>query len=361
MKNNLLFDKKAIFTPGPVKMSKDIKAIGGLQTPYFRNKEFSDILLDCEKHLLQLAHAPQGGRVIFITASGTAAMEAAVINLLDQSQSTLIINGGGFGQRFVDICQLHQLPVNEVKVENNNLADTACLNAYQDATALCVNAHETSIGLLYNLNAIGQFCKKNKLLNIVDAISLFVTDPLDMVEQHIDVLILSSQKGLALPPGLSMVILSPQAIKQIKPKRSYYLDFNTHLTNGLRGQTPFTPAVSIILQLYARLEQISDSGIDSEQLKTKQIADYFRKAIEPLPLSPYTQYMPNAMTALTPTDGKKAFDIVNLLEEKYNIVVAPNGGDLQDVIFRVSHMGDMTQAYTDRLINALFDIYGVQR
>ncbi|NOT84514.1 MAG: alanine--glyoxylate aminotransferase family protein [Methylococcaceae bacterium] len=353
--------EKYLFVPGPVKMSPDILALGAVQPPYFRNQAFSEILRTCERHLLTLAHAPEGSRVIFLTASGTAAMEASVINLLTTQEQSIVINGGSFGQRFVDICHLHQRPIYNVKVNATNLANTDSLETFKEATALLINAHETSIGLLYDLKAIGAFCKKYKLLNIVDAISLFVTDEIDMQAQAIDALILSSHKGLALPPGLAMVILSPKALQKVKSGQSYYFDFQSHLDDGLRGQTPFTPAITIILQLHLRLSQIMARGIQAEQHQVKVIADYFRAAITPLPLKPYSPYMPNAMTALTPLDAIKASDIVAFLDSQHNVIVAPNGGDLKEKLFRVAHMGDMTEAYTDILINALFDFYQVQR
>ena len=352
---------KYIFTPGPVKMSDDILAIGAKQTPYFRNNEFSKILLECETNLLNITNAPKNSRVLFFAASGTAAMEATVQNLLANNDKTLVINGGGFGQRFVDICKLHNKNHVNFKISNNNLQDTKSLEEYKNISNLLINAHETSIGLLYNLNSIGQFCKKNNILNIVDAISMFITDELDMLKFNIDALILSSQKGLALPPGISMIILTPNVIAKLQARTSLYFDFQNYLADGLRGQTPFTPAVTILLQLHERLKQIIKIGIKQEILKAQKIANYFRKAIEPLPLKLYIKYMPNAMTTLTPSDSKKASTIVNDLDKIYNIIVTPNGGELKDKIFRVSHMGAMTKEYTDILIDALYDYYKIKR
>lgn len=352
---------KHIFTPGPVKMSEDILAIGGMQTPYFRNEQFSQILLDCESNLLKIVNAPNDSRVLFLTASGTAGMEAAAQNLLNKNDKTVVINGGTFGQRFVDICTIHGLNHIDFKVSDDNLSDTKNLKQHKDTTALLINAHETSVGLLYDLHAIGKFCKKNDIFNIVDAISMFVTDKLDMCYHNIDALIISSHKGLALPPGISMVILSPKAIKRVSPRHQLYFDFNSYLNDGKRGQTPFTPAVTIILQLQARLQQIIDDGIESEINKAKEISSYFRDSIKTLPLKAFSNFMPNALTTLTPTDDKSASTIVKDLDEKYNVVVAPNGGALKDKAFRISHMGAMTKEYTDILIDALFNYYGRER
>lgn len=350
-----------IFTPGPVRIPPYILEIGARQTPYFRNESFSAILVECEKLLLDFAVAPVGSRVVFLAASGTGAMEAAVINLLSPADKAIVINGGGFGQRFVDICNCHNVPIHNHKVDGENLADTAPLKAYIDATALLVNAHETTKGVLYDMDSIGSYCRENKLLNIVDAISMFVTDRINMTDQHIDALIISSHKGLALPPGVSMVILSPRASSRIGQAKSLYFNFRNYLEDGIRGQTPFTPAVTILLQLHARLKQIELDTLQHEIDKANRIANYFRKHIRSWPLGLYSRFMPNAMTALTPTNGESALNIVKHLAERCNIIVAPNGGALKDTVFRVSHMGDMTTEYVDVLIDALDHYYGVKR
>ena len=358
----MIYEDYAIFTPGPVKMSDEILAVGAKQTPYFRNSEFSDVTFACENGLLEMVNAPADSKVIFLTASGTAGMEAAVMNLLTKDDNALVVNGGGFGERFVKICATHDIPHTDFKVKNTNLTDIERLAPNEIYTALVVNAHETSVGHLYNLDAIGEYAIKNNMFTIVDAISMLVTDPLDMQQSNIDVVIASSQKGLALPPGLTMVILNPKAQEKIKDINSLYFNFKDYLTNGERGQTPYTPAVTIMLQLEARLKQIKKRGGVSQSIASaKDVADYFRKNIKALPLKEYTPYMPNAMTALMPTDGKSAMDIVNALEENYKVMVCPNGGAERDSVFRVSHMGEMTKEYTDILINALHNYYGVAR
>ncbi len=358
----MIYDDYAIFTPGPVKMSDEILQLGAKQTPYFRNSKFSEVTYDCENGLLDMVNAPKGSKVVFLTASGTAGMEASIMNLLDKNDKALVINGGGFGERFVEICATHSIPHTNFEIENTNLSDIERIAPEDNYTALVVNAHETSIGTLYDLDAMGDYAVTNNLLYIVDGISMLVTDPLDMQQSNIDVVIASSQKGLALPPGLTMVILSPKAITRLKDIHSLYFNYKDYLSNGERGQTPYTPAVTIMLQLQARLQQIKDRGGISQSIASaKDIADYFRKSIKALPLKEYSPYMPNAMTSLTPTDGKSAMDIVNDLEENYKVVVCPNGGAQRDILFRVSHMGEMTRQYTDILINALHDYYGVTR
>ena len=358
----MIYEDYYIFTPGPVKMSDEILAVGAKQTPYFRNDKFSEVTFNCEKGLLEMVNAPEGSRVIFLTASGTAGMESSVMNLLTPDDNALVVHGGGFGGRFVDICATHNIPHTDFKVQNTNLHNIEELAPKEDYTSLIVNAHETSVGHLYDLDTMGAYAKKNNLFFIVDAISMLVTDPIDMTAQNIDVIIASSQKGLALPPGLTMVILALSAIDRVQEIKNLYFNFKDYLRNGERGQTPYTPAVTIMLQLEARLAQIKRrGGVQQSITRAKDIAEYFRANIQDLPLKFYTPYMPNAMTTLTPTDGKNAMDIVNGLEDGYKVMVCPNGGAERELIFRVSHMGEMTRAYVDVLIDAMYDYYGIER
>ncbi len=354
----MIYEDYAIFTPGPVKMSKEILEIGAKQTPYFRNSEFSKVVLRSEELLLKMLNAPKGSRVVFLTASGTAGLESVVMNLLTTNDNAIVVNGGGFGQRFVDICDSYEIPHKDFRVKDTNLSEIEEKIDAKAFNTFIVNAHETSVGHLYDLKAMGDFCQKNDLLNIVDAISMFVTDEIDMQAHHIDTVIVSSQKGLALPPGLTMVVLNPKSLEKVQTIRSHYFNFKNYLKDGERGQTPYTPAVTIMLQLLARLEQIEkDGGIAESIHKAKEMAEYFREKIKDLPLKQYTPYMPNAMTTLSPTDGKSAMQMVEDLEEHYNVMVCPNGGGLKDIIFRVSHMGDMTKEYTDILVDALREYY----
>ncbi len=354
------FDKKYIFTPGPVRMYKETLKLGSVQTPYFRNEEFSKVLIECENMIIELANAPRGSKVVFLAASGTAGMEASVINFLGKNDKAIVVNGGDFGKRFADICSCQNIDFEEWKVVNDNLENIENFKINRDVTHFLVNAHETSVGLLFNLKAIGYFCKKHNLLNIVDAISMFVTDEIDMQKHNIDVMIASSHKGLALPPGLTFLVLSPNAINKIQASDSYYFNLKSYLSNGSRGQTPFTPTVTIILQLHQRLRCILKKGIKNEIAHTKNMAEYFRSNLKSFPLSFYSCHMPNSMTILKVSDQVDALDLVDKLEKESGVIVCQNGGSLKNKVFRVSHMGNMNKEYIDVLINALSRYYEKQ-
>lgn len=348
------------FTVGPVMSNELIRKIGGEQTPYFRNDEFSKIMLENEELMKEFVSASPESRTIFITGSGTAAMEATIMNVYNKSDNVLIVNGGGFGQRFVDLCKLHNVPFDEIKIEFGNDITQDILDSYdgKEYTSFLVNVGETSSGVYYNLDLIANFCKKNNLFLVVDAISSFLADPLNMVEQNIDVVITGSQKALSCPPGISIAVLSQNALKRIENNKcsSMYFDMENMLKNGERGQTPFTPAVSILLQINARLNEIKkNGGVESEIKKVENLANDFRSRIDNLPLEIRCNNLSNAVSAVY-VQNVSAKDIVDILKIEYGIWVNPNGGKLTDKMFRVGHIGDLTIKDNDKLINALTDL-----
>ena len=348
------------FTVGPVQSNEKVREIGSQQVPYFRNQSFSQVVLESEKLLLEFANAEEGSRAVFVTGSGTASMDATVLNLLTKEDNAIIVNGGSFGQRFVDICNLYEIPNTEIKLEIGKTLTNEDLEKIDASnhTAFLVNVHETSTGVFYDLKMISEFCKKHNLLLIVDAISSFLADEIDMKGCGIDVLITGSQKALACPPGVSIIMLSKRAIERVfqnNPK-TFYLNIKSMLSNGERGQTPFTPAVSIIKQIHARLCDIkANGGVKTEIDKTHRLAEYFRENIKNLPFEFVSNKMSNAVTSLHPKNVS-AYDIFLTLERDYQIWICPNGGELKDKIFRVGHIGYLTEQDFDKLILALNDM-----
>ena len=345
------------FTVGPVQSSEEILEIGSEQVPYFRTPEFSRIMLENEELIKKLAKAPNDAKAVFLTGSGTAAMEATVMNVLTKEDKALIINGGSFGARFVKLCQLHGVAYEELKLTTGHGFTSKDLEKYQDSGFTCalVNYHETSTGELYDINLLSEFCKQNNMLLIVDCISAFLADEFDMEKLNADVMITGSQKALACPPGISIIILSDRAVKRVynNESKSMYLDLKNALENAKRGQTPFTPAVSILRQINKRLHLIeANGGINKSINSTKELASYFRAAIKDLPLEIVPDNCSNAVTALHPLKNN-AYEIFAILKDNYHIWVCPNGGELKDKIFRVGHIGALTKEDYDKLLSAL--------
>lgn len=348
------------FTVGPVMSDDLVCSVGAEQVPYFRTPEFSDIMLENERLMKKFAKANADARAVFITGSGTASMEAAVLNLFDSSDRVLIVNGGSFGHRFVELCEIYTIPYEEIKLKPGESLKREHLDAYDggEFTGFLVNVHETSTGVHYDMEMISRFCKKNELFLVVDAISSFLADEFDMNELGVQAMITGSQKALACPPGVSIIVLSPEAVQRVEQRdvKCMYLNLKSALKNGERGQTPFTPAVGILRQINARLKAIEASGgVEGERQRIAAIAQDFREKIKGLPFEITSESLSNAVTPLHPLNVS-AYDLFTVLKDKYGIWICPNGGQLKDSIFRVGHIGALTKEDNTSLINAFKDL-----
>ena len=347
------------FTVGPVQSDERVRKIGSENTPYFRTSEFSEIMLENERLMKKFAHASDEARVVFITGSGTASMEAAVINTLDENDKALIVNGGSFGSRFVQICEIHKIPHTEIKLEAGTVLKPEHLKEYEGAgyAAFLVNMGETSTGVLYDMDMISDFCKRNHLFLIVDAISTFLTDPFDMQKSGAGVMLTGSQKALAVPPGVSIMVLEKSALDRIGRIDSgcLYLDLENALKNGERGQTPFTPAVTTLLQIHERLKMLDETGIEAELLRCAEQARDFREKVKAFPFTPFAEVPSNCVTSLK-VENKKAKVIFETLKNEYGIWICPNGGDMGETVFRVGHIGALTKEDNQKLIDAFADL-----
>ena len=357
------------FTVGPVQSCDAVREIGAQNVPYFRTAEFSEVMLENERLMLKFAGAPAGSRAVFITGSGTASMEASVMNLLTPDDRALVVNGGSFGARFCKICEIHGIPHDEIRLEvGRKLRDedltakdakNSCGDEEREYTAFVVNMHETSTGVLYDMKLIGDYCRRHGLLLIVDCISSFLCDEFNMAELGADVMITGSQKALACPPGVSVIVMSPRALELVEKNepKCMYFDLKDALKNQARGQTPFTPAVGTLLQINARLKEIDAAGGVAVELKrAKELAEYFRNRIKDLPLEIISESLSNAVTPLHPTNGMSAYDIFLRLKDEHGIWICPNGGEQKDMIFRVGHMGNLKVSDYDQLVEALVTV-----
>lgn len=250
------------FTVGPVMSDPGIIEVANHSTPYFRTSEFSEVMKENENLVLKFLDAPEDSRCIFLTASGTGSMESCVMNILNNEDKVIVINGGSFGHRFVELCELHKRNYTEVKCEFGHQLKRDQLNGLENHSALLINMHETSSGVLYDMKMVSEFCKENGILLIIDAISAFLSDELDMKELGAAAVITGSQKALAVQPGVSLIAIAPTALERIENNKEVcmYLSMKEALKNGERGQTPFTPAVTTLLQINKRLARINRGG-----------------------------------------------------------------------------------------------------
>lgn len=346
------------FTVGPVQSSDSVRAIGAEQVPYFRTSEFSELMLENERLVKKFAKASDDSRVAFMTCSGSGGMECAIMNTLTSKDKAIVVNGGSFGHRFVELLELHEIPFDEIILEPGKALKAEHLAQFDGKGHTCflINKHETSTGVHYDMDLVSDFCKRNGLFLIVDCISTFLADSFDMENLGADIMITGSQKALACPPGIAVMCFSPRAIERIENTKCkcQYLDLKLALKNMERGQTPWTPAVGIIRQINARLKEIdSNGGVEAEVERTARLADYFRNKLKEynLPFEIVSESLSNAVTPLHPTTAS-AYDIFLKIKDDYGMWICPNGGELKDIVFRVGHIGALTTEDYDRLIDA---------
>lgn len=350
------------FTVGPVQSSDAVRAIGAEQVPYFRTAEFSALMLENERLVKKFANATEDSRAVFMTCSGSGGMESAVMNCLSEKDKALVVNGGSFGERFVELLTLHRIPFTEIKLEHGKALRPEHLAPYEGKgyTAFLLQKHETSTGVHYDIDLVSEFCKRNGCFLIVDTISTFLCDPFDMSALGAGVMITGSQKALACPPGIAIMVLAPSALERVEKTKCccQYLDLKLALKNQERGQTPWTPAVGVLRQINVRLKEIDAAGGAAAEIRhTAKLAAYFRNKIKEynLPFVIISESLSNAVTPLRPTT-RSAFEIFLKIKDEYGMWICPNGGDMKDTVFRVGHIGSLTEKDYDRLIDAFLDL-----
>lgn len=330
----------------------DILGIAAGQIPYMRTQWFSNLMLDNERMLLN-AISCRNGKVIFLTSSGTGAMEAVVQNYVAAQGKAFVIDGGSFGHRWVQLCQYHGVPCRSMQVPFAQDIDYDLLEKqvaeYRPQVFLCQH-HETSSGQLFNLEKISAICRKYSASLVVDVISSFLAEHLDMDSLGIDIAVTSSQKGLNVPPGAALLFLSENALSKEFRRANYYCDFQENLDNLKRGQTPFSPATTIFMQIHERMRRNMEKGIDGVIETTRQKALYFRTLCKE-----YGWEVPaaNPSNAITGFFVNRNSDILCAELQKRDVSIMPCG---KPGYFRVSHMGADSKADLEQLASLIHEI-----
>lgn len=351
-----------MFTCGPVQMYPHTLNIRNKGFTYFRTKEYGNVVKLTLEKLSRLIGNNEENATIYLATSGTGAMEATVENCITDNDKSLVINGGSFGKRFCELLKYHNKTFSSIDLKWNEELTQEHLKPYENKgyATLFVNIHETATGQLYDKKLLSDFCKRNNMYFIVDAISSFLADEYNMSKYGIDLTIISSQKGLCCSPGMSLVSFSKKMLDKLYSINqniiSKYFDFKDYLTNITRGQTPYTPPVLVMYEIQDMLNFIENSGGVNLWLNNIQNkAKYFREKIKKIGLEPVSYPLSNM---LTPIEFKNinAYDVTQILKDKYNIFVNPCGGELEKKILRVSHIGNTCIEDIDNLLDKLMSI-----
>jgi len=334
--------KMYLMTPGPTPVAPETQLAMAQPIIHHRAPQFMEILGKVREDLKYLFQTEQ--EVLIFSATGTGAMEGAVTNTLSAGDTALVVDGGKFGERWTELCNVYGVKVERLAVEWGRAADpkrvVQMLDANPAIKAVFVQANETSTGVAHPVKDLAALTKNRPgTILVVDAISALGGYPLPMDEWGIDVLVAGSQKAMMLPPGLAFAALSPKAWEFVKTAKlpKYYFDFSKAVKSAQKNQTPYTSAVSFILGLQEVLTKIRQVGLEKIFAQNRRLSLATKAAMQAMGLQLYAkEYPSDVVTAVeSPVDGQK---VVAELRKK-GIWIAGGQAQAKGKIFRIAHMG----------------------
>lgn len=332
--------------PGPIPVPADI--LDAMSKPMInhRGPEFKDLLHRVTDRLKRVFDT--GGDVYLFAASGTGALEAAVVNTLSPGDRVLSASAGAFGDRFGDIAEAYGADVIRLGVPWGAAVSSdevrSALGANDDVDAVLITHNETSTGVTMDLESIAKVVKDefDKLL-LVDGVSSVCSLPLRTDDWRCDVVATASQKGWGVPPGLAFISFSERAWRAHAEARMprFYFDVAAYKRYFEAGQTPFTPTLSVMFALDVVLDRILDEGMESVFERHARIGSMVREGVRRLGLSLFAdeRVASNTVTAVNVPEGVDARQLMGIMRERHNVVLAGGQQSLSGRIFRVGHMG----------------------
>ncbi len=346
--------------PGPTPLPDEILDVMSTQMINHRGPEFTKLIHEATAILKEMFQTKDD--VFLLTGSGTGGLEAAIVNTLSPGDKVLSVANGFFGERFADIAEQFGAQVQRLNFEWGLAPDPQAVRQAlsRDAgiKAVLVTHNETSTGVTSDLAAISTVVREYEKLLIVDAISSLGAIDLPTDAWGCDVVITASQKGWMAPPGLAMVSVSERAWKANAEARMprYYWDFaQAKKFLDEKGQTPWTPALSTLYALAAALKLFQKEGLPSIVARHTRVGNKARGEIKSLGLSifPEDACASNTVTAVKAPEGLDVKMLLKLLREEHNAVLAGGQQRLDGKIFRIGHLGYVTEDDIDAVIGAL--------
>ncbi len=347
--------KEFLYTPGPVNVPPDVLMKMSEPVYHHRTPRFRDMYA---KVLEKLAHVFRTeNTVISFTSSGTGAMEASFVNFLSPGDHVITINGGKFGERWTQLAEAYGLACHEIPVTWGDAPSpekvSALLKQHPETKAVFTELTETSTGTVYDIKALGEVVKDTDALFVVDAVSGLGADDIHVDEWHVDVCVAGSQKALMIPPGLSFMSISEKAWAMAETARlpRYYFDLRKCKKSLEKGDTPFTPAHTLLEAVNVSLDMIVEETIERVIARHSRLADAVRAGTAALGLTLYSKSPANALTAVVFADID-AEKLRGCMRED-GVYVAGGQNEAKGKIIRIAMMGYAADADVVNVIAAL--------
>lgn len=338
-----------LFTPGPTPVPDRValRVLEGL--PHHRSDEFRAVLARIEEELRSFFQT--SGPVLILTCSGTGAMESLVVNLFSPGDTVVTVNGGKFGERWTELLTMFGMRPVEITVPWGEAVDAIrvrdVLRTYRNARGVMLTHSETSTGTAIDLKTIASAIRdESDALVCVDGISSVGALEFRFSEWGIDACITASQKGLMIPPGLAFAALSARAIRATNDSLTprYYLDFRQGLKALERKDTPWTPAISLIIALDESLRMIREEGLSNVWERHARQSAALRAGLEASGMPLFSRRPSPAVTAAWLPADIPSKEFHKTLAASYGIRIAGGQGEYKEKIIRVSNLGYHTDA-----------------
>ncbi len=340
--------KNYLLTPGPTPLPPEVCEALSRPIIHHRTPQFQTVLKEVQENLKAVFQTKND--VFILTSSGTGAMEAAVVNLLSWGDKALVIQGGKFGERWTELCQAYGVKPIVIDVEWGKALDPQILKDYlakePAIKAVFATLCETSTGVAFDIKGLAQVTKETDAVLVVDAISGLGAIDLQMDAWGVDVVVSGSQKGFMLPPGLAFISVSKKAWKLVEESKcpKYYFDLKSAKKACDKTDTPFTPAIGIIIALNEALKMMKAEGFENIFARHRKLADATRAAMPALGLSLFsTDAASDAVTAVKVPAGIDGEKLVKTMRDEYGVTMAGGQGEMKGKLFRIAHMGYISE------------------
>jgi serine---pyruvate transaminase len=343
--------KPLLFLPGPMQIPDQVRAAGDRPLFNHRSPQMTELLSRLETGCRPLFGTK--GDVLFLAASGTGAMESAIVNLTSPGDEIVVVVGGTFAMRWADIAKAYGVTARIAEVDwrrGATLAEVeAALKQWPNAQVVFHTWSESSTGVLNDLPEIGKLVRSQNKVFVADAISGLAVSPLSMDTWNVDVVVAGSQKGLMVSPGLGVVAIGPRAWEKADTAKTprFYFDWKK-----LKGTVPFTPALSLLLELDGALDIIHTQGVDRIFARRAQVAERIRDLVRRSGMEVYALKPGNGITGVIAPKGFDSAALRRRLENDFGIQIAGGQGKLKDTTFRIGHVGHLTDEEVDYFIQS---------